>query len=43
MADLIPVLSRLLGYWGSLVVGSIYDRDHQGFQQNIATEHNQSS
>ena len=32
MADLSPVLSLVLGYWESSVVGPVYDRDHQGFQ-----------
>ena len=32
MAELSPVLSLVLGYWESSLVGPVYDRDHQGFQ-----------
>ena len=32
MAEISPKLSLVLGYWESLVVVPIYDRDHQGFQ-----------
>ena len=32
MAELSPVLSLVIGYWESSVVGYVYDRDHQGFQ-----------
>ena len=33
MAELSHVLSLVLGYWESSVVGPVYDRDHQGFQK----------
>ena len=33
MDDLGPVLSLVLGYRKSSVVGPVYDRDRQGFQQ----------
>ena len=33
MAELSPVLSLVLGYWKSLVMGPVYNRDHQGFQK----------
>ena len=33
MDELVPVLSLVLGYWESLVVGLVYDRDCQGFQK----------
>ena len=29
-----PVLSLVLGYWESLVVGAVYYRDRQGFQHS---------
>ena len=32
MAELIPGLSLVLGYWESSVVGPVYNRYHQGFQ-----------
>ena len=35
MDDLGPVLSLVLGYWESLVVGPVYDRDRQGFQHRL--------
>ena len=31
MDELVPVLSLVLGYRGSLVVGPVYDRDRQVF------------
>ena len=33
MDELRPVLSLVLGYWESLVVGTVYDRYNQGLQQ----------
>ena len=32
MDELGTVLSLVVGYLESLVVGTVYDRDHQGFQ-----------
>ena len=36
MDDMSPVLSLVLGYWESSVVGPVYDRYHQGFQHTLA-------
>ena len=38
MDEMGPVLSLVLGYWESLVVGPVYDRNRQGFQ-NTLPEH----
>ena len=35
MDDLGLMLSLVLGYWESLVVEPVYDRDHQGFQHTF--------
>ena len=36
MAELSLVLSLVLGYWESSVVGPVYNRDYQGFQHTLA-------
>ena len=33
MDELVHMLSLVLGYWESLVVGPVYNRDCQGFKQ----------
>ena len=35
MDELSLVLSLVLGSWESSVVGPVYNRDHQGFQQTL--------
>ena len=39
MDELSPVLSLVLGYWESLVVGPVYNSDHQGFQHFLFLRH----
>ena len=36
IAELSPVLSLVLGYWESSVVGPVYNRDHHVFQHTLA-------